>query len=58
MAYLRRLRREEIFGIGDGARLRDGGVERVPQIGVRIDAGQLRGLTQRVEEPGDLGAAE
>ena len=51
------LRRKEIFGIRDGARLRDGGVECTQEIRVRIDADQLRRFTERVEKGGDLRAA-
>jgi threonine dehydrogenase-like Zn-dependent dehydrogenase len=49
---------QESFGIGDGARLGDGRVEGAQQVGVRIDADQLRGLAERVEERRDLRASE
>src|SRR5688572_24801570 len=45
-----------IFGIGEGARLRNGGRERVQEIGVRVDADQLCGLAEGVEERGDVSA--
>ena len=47
---------QEIFGVRDAAGSRDGSMDRMKEIGVRIDSGQLGGLAQRVEERGDLRA--
>jgi hypothetical protein len=47
---------EEIVRQHDGTGLRDRRVERSEQIRVGINADQLGGLAERVEERGDLGA--
>ena len=49
---------QEVFRIRDGSRPCDGRVEGLEEIGVWVDAGQLRRLAQRVEKGRDLGAAE